>query len=386
MNSGEVLYSDNLGSRESWQKSLVLQKNFGNVALANIDQPVGVSILDEPIEALEALVSIAYQDEDIDQELSMLLEDTENVDLDDVHQVKGLRDALMEHPQMKATLNHRLEKAHQELIAIYPKVRTAFTEGVYAGIGSGHLPPSVADRIAGTLDQTTVHVIDSAVLGTFGEMSAYYQNERDEVGIAHDASEPHNTQYDHLMHELTHKLSAGTFVHAADGLSQERVRVGFTAQKKPGVFTRKGLNEALTHHVTMGIMTGDFETIDPDAREDKTYYAYRKVLAAFVGQSHGLVETKTLLHAFFEDTTPSGNDLTARRKLACQVSSAYEPGALRKLDRLLELSGDIPIKQLAPLVLARVHPPEYSASGNMTRKAYIDIEDMPNFYDLLSRT
>ncbi len=106
-----------------------------------------------------------------------------------------------------------------------------------------------------------------------------------------------------------------------------RSRVGFATEIRPEQIKRIGLNEAITHHITQGIINGDFETIDPDKRsgDDHVYYSYRKVLTDFVNKSQGLIDVKTLTNGYYEDTEPDG-DREACKRLVAGIVSAYGHG------------------------------------------------------------
>jgi hypothetical protein len=137
--------------------------------------------------------------------------------------------------------------------------------------------------------------------------------------------------------------------------------------------SKGGLNEAVTEHLSLALLNGGFETIDPDKRqgEKSGYYSYRKVLADFIEKSGGHITIKTILHAYFEDGGPSGSTV-ARRAMMRELVDTYGYGSLKKLELIsVELN-----KSFGPehsqRVLGRIHPPSFAPDGTIVQKGYID--------------
>lgn len=90
---------------------------------------------------------------------------------------------------------------------------------------------------------------------------------------------------------------------------------------------------------------------------------------------------KTVTKAFFEDTGPEGST-QSRRQLVREVSQAYGPGALNKLDKLMDLTDMIGNNRFDEIIFSRIHPPEVDDQGRVLKQGYIDTENLPTFYDL----
>jgi len=105
------------------------------------------------------------------------------------------------------------------------------------------------------------------------------------------------------------------------------------------------------------------------------------VFAEFIGRSQGAIDMKTVTKAFFEDTGPEGST-QSRRQLVREVSQAYGPGALNKLDKLMDLTDMIGNNRFDEIIFSRIHPPEVDDQGRVLKQGYIDTENLPTFYDL----
>lgn len=302
---------------------------------------------------------------------------------------------VMNDPRVLEFVNDRnLGESPQELIDIWPAFTVKYTEGINDGIEEGYIPESVRHRLAAALTWTGVRIVDAAVMDTIGSMTAYYWSDRDEVGIRHDVRQCGETLEENLAHEVTHKISGGTFLKESSSEGEDadlavRSRVGYSTELRPDVMNRTGFNEAVTQHVTLGVLTGDFETIDPDKREDgDTVYApYRKVLSSFMEKAQGVIGVKTLTRGFFEDTDTYAR-IDERRRFVKEAVQAYGYGALRKIDKLFETT-DVLLEtgnadRLEELVLSRIHPPRLGAGGEVISKGKIDIDDLPTFVGLLN--
>jgi hypothetical protein len=133
----------------------------------------------------------------------------------------------------------------------------------------------------------------------------------------------------------------------------------------------------------MGILTGDFETFDPDQRADgdRVYYRYRKVLATFINRSGGVVHVRTFTNGYFEDTGPEGGT-KERRQLIREAREASGPGAMTKLDKLFDLSDLVDDARFDEVVLSRIHPLELDEQRHVVKQGYINTQNLPTFFDL----
>ncbi len=393
-----------LASREAWQSEIAQRRHIGEVALSNLQEPLTVRNLEDEAKAYDAVTNLVLASSKTEEEAAAMMEYIEGIQktaLGDRQAITGnpfleenadkipplidTRPMVMADPKVQELINSRdISESHQGLIEAWPHFREAYVTGVKKGVELGYIPEFVEDRLEAALIKTSVRVTDSAVLDTYGPMSAYYRNDHDEIGVRHDVRETGENFQDNLTHELTHKVSGGTFKTPEAGDTEfKRSRVGFSTELKPEMLNRTGLNEAVTHHVTLGILTGDFETLDPDKRGDKdnTYVGYRKVLAEFIGRSQGLIDTKTVTNAFFEDAGPEGG-IQSRRKLVQEVKQAYGPGALNKLDKLMDLTDMVGNNRFGEVIFSHIHPPELDEQGRVVKQGFIDTENLPTFYDL----
>lgn len=397
-----------LASREAWQTEIASRRHIGVVALSNLQEPLTIKNLEDESRAYDALINLIWSGSQTEEEAAAMMAHIESVkkaalgdrpeitgnpfleeNIDKITPLVDTRPIVMADPKVKEVVNGRdLSVSHKGLLEAWLHFSEAYVEGVRRGMELGYIPKSAEDRLEAALTKTSVRVTDAAVLDTYGPMSAYYRNDHDEIGIRHDIRETGEEFHDNLSHEFTHKVSGGTFrTPEANSTEYERRRVGFSTEMKPEDLNRTGLNEAVTHHVTLGILSGDFETIDPDKRSDKdnTYYGYRKVFTEFIGRSGGVIDMKTVTNAFFEDTGPNGGS-QSRRQLVREVSQAYGPGALNKLEKLMELSDVIGDNRYEEVIFSRIHPPELDSRGNVIKRGYIDTKDIPTFYDLYKTT
>jgi hypothetical protein len=393
-----------LVSREAWQSEIAQRRHIGEVALSNLQEPLTVRNLEDEAKAYDAVTNLVLASSKTEEEAAAMMEHIEGVqktalrdrpaitgnpfleeNADKIPPLIDTRPMVMADPKVQELINSRdISESHQGLIEAWPHFLEAYVTGVKKGVELGYIPEFVEDRLEAALTKTSVRVTDSAVLDTYGPMTAYYRDDHDEIGVRHDVRETGENFQDNLTHEFTHKVSGGTFkTPEADTTEFKRSRVGFSTELKPEVLNRTGLNEAVTHHVTLGIITGDFETLDPDKRGDKdnTYFGYRKVLAEFIGRSQGLIDTKTVTNAFFEDAGPEGGT-QSRRKLVQEVKQAYGPGALNKLDKLMDLTDMVGNNRFDEVIFSHIHPPELDEQGRVVKQGFIDSENLPTFYDL----
>lgn len=270
-----------------------------------------------------------------------------------------------------AALTEFFESRAAEVDAARPRIEAEYQQateqvkaGVLDGIRQGYIPQAVESRLD-TLSLTTMQVVDGALLqddhNHAGRTEAMYTTE-DKILLAHDISMDVGVA---VGHEDMHKLAGGTFVQHPTDDRLVRTRMGLKHRDK-----HEGLDEALTQHAIMGAVTGDFETIDPDKRQDgdKTYYAERKILAAFTERSAGIIETRALTNAFFEDTENTADTLQHRRALVAASRDAYGPGSLEKLDQILSEAGHIDFEnadamQQLQMLVDRVQPGTIDTNG-----------------------
>ena len=286
---------------------------------------------------------------------------------------------VMTDPKVREYLKTRdLRESHQSLQEIWPEVSRKFEIGTYNGIKSGHIPQYVEKRIQPALKQTGIGVEDDVLMPEGA--TAYYENKTDEIRIRDSVDYWNENPIRILVHELVHKTSGGTFVSfATKSKAKEyyRPRTGFGTEIAHNKYKRTGLNEAVNEHLALGIMYGDFDTIDPDIRthEDGSYYRYRKVLATFVDRSEGIVRPKTVTRAFYEDTERE-LDFRERRQLIHETVTAYGYGALRKLDKLFKTS-EITYDDDFHKILDCIHSPILDHNGNVIKKGHIDVDALP---------
>ena len=393
----------NFIDRETWQADIAKRQGIGEVAMSNLVEPLGFSNIDETKRAYDALIYLLFTREDDDivteqiaqhidsirQELfkshqNPFLEDSEDVPVES----DETRTRILNDTKVKEFIGSRdVSPAHQKLAEVWPQFLDTFMLGVKNGIRQGYIPAEVEKRLDSALRLTSTRVADSAVLDTYSPaINAYYLNNRDEVGLRDNLAD--GEYHDDLVHEYTHKISGGTF-RAVDETNLQgktvgaRSRVGYATEIRPEELKRTGLNEAVTHHLTLGILTGDFETFDPDERtvDDHTYYSYRKVVGDFITKSQGLIDVKTVTNGFYEDTGPEGG-VSARKKFIGEVVQAYGHRALNKLEKLCELSDIVNSDRLGKVVLSRINPPVLDEHGRIIRPGNVDSENLPTFYDL----
>lgn len=170
-----------------------------------------------------------------------------------------------------------------------------------------------------------------------------------------------------LAHESTHQMSGGTFS------AGERMRTGFSNESR-GEQKRVTLTEIATHHVALGILTGDFETFDPDKRADKnrTHYLDRKVYTMALEGSNGVMQVRSLTRALFEDSGPEGST-HFRRVLVGEATDAFGARALHKIQELTDyaykLYGLVDMK----LISKYIQPPVVE-NGKVVVQGVLDVE------------
>ena len=394
-----------LVTRDEWQASTTSRRMIGTSALSNIQEPLVIQNLDNEDLVQAALKSLIQQESGeyyeaagkaVD-EISKTVFDYEkkadfytgNPFLDESYADAPVffEPTLIDltDPHVQELIGSRdTTQAHADLLAAWPKFLETFNKGVDRGITSGYIPTGVKLNMQDGLTKTGVRIVDSIVMVAVGgsSLGAYYDSDKDEVGVRHDSKEPEIMNS--LVHEFVHKISGGTFLPPNALVADHfRQRVGFSTELYKGLLNRTGFNEAVTHHITLGITTGDFETLDPNKRTDgdTTYNEYRKILATFVDRSGGVVDVKTLTNSFFEDAGPEGG-LKARKKLMKEVKKAYGSRALHKLEDLMTLTNIVNADRMDEIILSRIHPPELDEHGAVIKRGIIDNNNLPTLFDL----
>jgi hypothetical protein len=389
--------------RETWQAVIAQRQGIGEVALSNLVEPLSIHNVGDAEHAYNALTHLLWYREDDDtlaEELEKhvnhlrteALKDQPNPFMETSEHVEpiGLQTKVLSDPKVKEFVARRdISDSHQKMVEVWPHFVDTFVAGVENGVKLGYIPGHIEKRLGDALEKTSTRVVDTAILAAYGiyDSSAFYLNTRDEVGLNHEIADQDNEYHNNLVHEYTHKVSGGTFkphVETKPGEQpiSDRPRVGYATEVRHNELKRTGLNEAVTQHLTMGILTGDFETIDPDQRSDgdRTYYSYRKVLADFVEKAQGLIDVKTVTNGFYEDTGPEGSgSIEARKRFIGEAVKAYGHGALNKLDKLCIFT-DMSSSRLNELVLNRINPPILDKHGNVVSIGNID--NLPTFEEL----
>jgi len=400
----ELPIEPHLTTRDAWQDEIAQRRSIGDVALSNLQEPLTVRNLEDEERAYYAITNLILASSKTAEEAATMMEHIEGIqktalgrwpaitnnpfleeNADKIPPLIDTQPIVMAGPKVQELINSRdISESRSGLLEVWPHFQETYVAGFRKGVELGYIPASAEGRLEAALTRTSVRVADSAVLDTYGPMAAYYRNDHDEIGIRHDIEKIGENFQDNLAHEFTHKISGGTFkTPEIDNTEFNRSRVGFSTEFRPEVVNRTGLNEAVTQHVTLGIITGDFETLDPDTRADKdnSYYGYRKVLSEFVGRSRGLIDLKTITNAFFEDAGPDGG-IQSRRQLVKEVRQAYGPGALSKLEKLMGLADMIGSDRFDEIIFSRMHPPELNEHGGVVKQGFIDTKNLPTFNDL----
>lgn len=391
-----------LATREAWQDEVVQRRHVGGVTLSHPQEPLTIHEVEEDtvFEALPYLI----EDNLNSEEASVLIKRLEAIENAQNKTEKPIignpflpdneakfvpyvdpQSMIMADPEVQEIIKNRdISGSHQELVEGWPNFQKVFTSGVENGVEQGYVPAIVNDRVKDTLHKTGIRLIDGAIMYTYGPLLAFYKPESDEIGVRHDLEALGESLEINLTHELIHKISGGTFrMPKVGSIEYTRLRAGLSSYKKSGILNRVGLNEAVTQHVALGVMTGDFATLDPDKRADRDtgYFGYRKILAAFIGRSQGVVDAKTVTNAYFEDTGPQ-ESFDLRRKLVREVTAAYGSGALSKLNTLMDLVGTVEKSRLEELVISRIQPTVLDDQGHIVTKGSLNIENLPTYRDI----
>ena len=398
----EAQPSPQLVDRETWQNQTAQYHGVGETALSNIIEPLGLHNLGDPTLVYNALTyelflrddddvaaeAIAQRVQAIKKANKAKLPDSfdqppETIELPDIPSL------VVQDPEVKNYISNRdLTPQNEALIKAWPEFISDYKDGLERGIKLGYIPAFVKDRLSDAFAKTRVRVVEAAAMSLVGPTTnAYYRANDDSVGVRHNSSDTS----EHLTHEFTHKTSGGTFKHVADQAAEpnlspyQRLRIGYSSISNKDTLIRTGLNEAVTEHITLGILTGDFETFDPDQRADgnNIYYDFRKIYATAIKRSQGIIDVKTVTNGFYEDTESQGN-ISARRKFVGEFVDAYGVGALNKLEKLCEACDIVNQEKLDEVILSRIHAPEIDADGKVVKKGSIDMDNWPTFDSLYS--
>jgi hypothetical protein len=260
----------------------------------------------------------------------------------------------------------------------YPKIAKLFEAGVREGIAQEYIPADVEARIHPAITKTALQVVDPNAYET-EHTQGDYEYDRDILTISGDLGQI-NLHYltEAVIHELKHKISGGRFANSAAG-EPERTRMGFEDDARPGKYV--GLTELIDQQVVLGILTGDFATIDPDQRQGDTkiYYAYRKLFAAHLEKAGGLIDLKPVTRSSFEDSDDTRFRLADRRIMVRQFRTAYGPDALSELDLLLREADTIIDpnnaiqRQRLQQLMNCIKGPVMSADGSVLSHGYVDM-------------
>lgn len=267
----------------------------------------------------------------------------------------------------------------------WPEFKNRFAEGVQRGIVEGYIPPFVQTRVEPALERTGVGLVDTRIIdGMYRGASAFYNVYADQFRMK--PTEHPGLRDLNASHELFHKLAGGTFERdptAPDQIHRHRTGYNNISDREGWASKHLNLDEVVAQQLALGVVTGDFETLDPDRRADgnKGYYVRRKIVASFVDRAQGAIQVRTLTKAAFEDTDPDGG-YELRRQLVQEVVAAYGWGAMQKLEALCDyaysgLGTDADAEErVDPAILDRIHPPQFDDEGNIVQWGRIDIEDV----------
>lgn len=278
------------------------------------------------------------------------------------------------------------QEVHKRLLEVYPILKTQFTKGVEQGISEGYIPEYVHKRLRPLFSLSPTTVFASWARARRGTVKAFYDDYDNGMYIPSNLSKRMIMRK--LPHEWIHQISGGAFIKKTAAFANvRRTRIGFgLAKQEEGDYTNRYLTDTITEHLNVGVMRGDFDTIDPDARrkDQGSYRNMRKMFGIFCDRSGGIVQLKTACRASFEDNV--GPDATYKDRWAMvrQFTTAYEAsehdgkmyGVRNSLDRLLEAVEDDTafdnkpgkFEDYASCIVA----PELDEQGNVIKKGRID--------------
>ncbi len=382
MSNGVLVERARPVTRAEWQADLAHVNSITNEPLSNVLAPIGPAELFNIayIEACQAFESLATDRADAGDEKALkvveLLEafdepETATSPPTSISELLGhavVQDFLAE--------NGSVEEHTQFLEQWNAIAAQKAHDLVISGIDSGYIPRHVEARLDDALHKTGVRLVHNLAAKAIG-MVGFYENRSDFYGFKADLLKKPDLM-DTVLHEVMHKLSGGSFWKQNASQPASRRKIGFAHELTDGQQVRTGHNEAWDQHVTACCLYGNFETIDPDKREndDGTYKAERTILAAIIEGACGVIDIKNAIRAFFADSGPEA-DKSAMRRYILQGNSAYGRGWFKKLDRLMEVAAWMPVEK----VLSYIHPPIMDENNIIIATGTIDTETLPTFSD-----
>jgi hypothetical protein len=389
-----------LAARDEWQNKMATHNGIDGVPNGNIHEPRGIGEIDHPGTVMESLRHGLRDKSDASRSFNNHI----------AGKYGGIYGAnteeMLADPKTEEYLVKRGESMPtDELVSVWPEFQSTYRKGINKGIKLGYLPKVVAARFEKATRKTRVRAVDDAILRVRDEkrdIGGYYDAVDDEIGISNET--PPELHVEVLAHEFGHDTAGGTFkrkpgnpateIRQIDGfipvgtifddVNISRPRAGYSTELpatklREAIATKTGLDEAVNHHVTLGILTGDFETFDPDKREDDDdiYWDARKIYATALEKSGSLITVKMLTNGFYEDTGPEGG-FSARKEVLRGFVDAYGWGAIRKLEKLYKAADDfVGQDRLEEIILSRIHGPEFGEDGQVIKQGYIDVDNLP---------
>lgn len=248
-------------------------------------------------------------------------------------------------PVVIAALDQHIGKTHEladTFIEWYPELAKTFERQLKHAVAEGYIPTEVLKRVEPALRYTSFKITDGlewevADIDAVGE----YTPERDTITLSSVAIAAGYTWWTTKLftHEIMHKLSGMTIL--TDERYVKRLGMADSITEKR---SHDWLNEALTEHNAQTLINDDFDTVEPKLRypDSQTYADERSLLARLIDCSEGNLDIKLFNGAYFEDNN-AGEDgkvtAPARRALMRAMRNAYGPGALHKIDRLVNEYG-----------------------------------------------
>lgn len=266
------------------------------------------------------------------------------------------------------------EQVAQDIISEkFAATVATFHEGIMEGRRLGYMPDKVSPAtIEALFKNVMIKVFDEFYSP---DAAGLYNENYDEIGIMAGigADETQKT----LVHELRHRLAGGTFRKSTQPDGQvdiERVRTGFQQRGR-----HVALDEAVNEHVTLAILGGDWDVINPLERKDQgAYQLERRLLHEFIKKSQGLISLKAIVRGSFEDTEPHV-DFNERRQMVREVRSAYNDGTLSRYDELSQYLG----QGLDYETIAHAIQGPKVVKGRVLAKGFIDINFVEREQELL---
>lgn len=283
----------------------------------------------------------------------------------------------------------------QTLEASWADFNSLYEAGIKNGSTLGYLPEDYLTRYQKSVPRTIVRAVDPIVDKVLC-YSGMYDNVKDEIVIF--SVDKDNS--DILGHEFGHKESGGSFVSQPDG-SIVRTRVGFSNDLRPGTpagleeiidtgrYTHGAWTEATNQHINAGILTGDFETLDPEKRTDdmSSYNGFRRVLASLYEKAvppngERVLQVRTLTNAVTEDTVKNptlAGSFTYRKQLVRQMVDTYGWGSIKAAEKLMMHTNVVGESDVAIELIARcIIPPQFNDKGEISEKGHIDLTLLPS--------